>query len=326
MDINNPLVSVLIPAYNHEKFVQETIRSIINQTYKNIELIVLDDGSKDSTWQRIQELKEACEKRFARVYFETKANEGTAKTQNKLIDMAQGEYIYLIASDDISKPEAIETEINFLEKNKDYALCVGDNEIIDSSGVKCYWDKDRNIIYDKNKAKYKTFVEFLESRKHFRFTGKKFGTYETIYQANYIPNGYLIRKEVFDDFRYTTEAPLEDFYLMLYISKYYKMKFINKVLFSYRWHDSNTIKNDEKMKEYTRKTRMYEDEIFQRIDKERCFPRLLEYFDKGVLYKYFGCPCLFEVKKYRNHSTKIIIVKLFNFQIYKKTKNIKRSL
>ena len=57
---NKSLVSVLIPAYDHEKYVQETIKSIINQTYQNIELIIVDDGSKDSTWQKIQEMREEC--------------------------------------------------------------------------------------------------------------------------------------------------------------------------------------------------------------------------------------------------------------------------
>ena len=47
------LVSVIIPSYNHEKYIQEAIKSVINQTYKNIELLVMDDGSKDSTWQKI---------------------------------------------------------------------------------------------------------------------------------------------------------------------------------------------------------------------------------------------------------------------------------
>ena len=54
---SNPLVSVLIPAYNHENYVQETINSIINQTYQNIELIIYDDGSKDSTWNKTKQFK-----------------------------------------------------------------------------------------------------------------------------------------------------------------------------------------------------------------------------------------------------------------------------
>ena len=99
--MSKTLVSVIIPAYNHEKYVQETIKSIINQTYQNIELIVIDDGSKDFTWQKILEMKDECERRFEKVHFETKQNEGTCKTLNKLLSCAQGDFIDLIASDDL---------------------------------------------------------------------------------------------------------------------------------------------------------------------------------------------------------------------------------
>ena len=72
MPSSEQLVSVIIPAYNHERFVQQTIRSIIGQSYKNIELIIIDDGSTDSTWLKINELKKECEERFSRVVFKTK--------------------------------------------------------------------------------------------------------------------------------------------------------------------------------------------------------------------------------------------------------------
>ena len=61
------LISVIIPAYNHERYVEECIRSIMAQTYRNIELIVIDDGSTDGTFAKLQELKPECEKRFVRV-------------------------------------------------------------------------------------------------------------------------------------------------------------------------------------------------------------------------------------------------------------------
>ncbi len=141
---NNPLVSVVIPAYNHENYIQETIKSIINQTYKNIELVIVDDGSKDSTWQKILDMKEDCEKRFSNVCFETKENEGTCKTLNHLLELAKGDYIYLIASDDVSYPEAIESELEILNNNKDYDLCVGNCEFIDTDSKRYFWDINGN--------------------------------------------------------------------------------------------------------------------------------------------------------------------------------------
>ena len=98
------LISVIVPAYNHEKYIEECIRSIMAQTYQNIELLVIDDGSKDGTFEILKALKPECEKRFVRVVFETQENQGTRVTLNRLIDLAQGQYLYTIASDDMAKP------------------------------------------------------------------------------------------------------------------------------------------------------------------------------------------------------------------------------
>ena len=136
------LVSVIIPAYNHEQFVQETILSIIAQTYKNIELIVIDDGSKDNTWNKINELKSDCEQRFTRVHFETQENRGTCNTLNKLISLTKGDYVYFIASDDLAKPQAIEKQIIAITKNN-AIVAVGNNEIIDHNSIAIGWDKKR---------------------------------------------------------------------------------------------------------------------------------------------------------------------------------------
>ena len=239
------LVSVIIPAYNHENYIQDTIKSIIEQTYKTIELIIVDDGSKDLTWQKIQEVKEQCEKRFVNVIFETKQNEGTCKTLNKLLSLAKGEYVYLIASDDMAKPTAIEKEVIFLENNLDYALCVGDDEFIDSENKVCFLNKQDDIVYKIEEANTKTMKDRIIRRKIKQDTD--FGTYETLAMGNYIPNGYLIRRDIFDKIgNFTPEAPLEDYWFMLQIAKYSKMKFIDEILYSYRQHSSNTIKQKKK--------------------------------------------------------------------------------
>ena len=88
--------------------MQETIKSVIDQTYQNIELIIIDDGSKDNTWQKIQELKDICQKRFTRFVAQTQQNQGVTITLNKAVPLCKGKYISIIASDDLFMPQAIE--------------------------------------------------------------------------------------------------------------------------------------------------------------------------------------------------------------------------
>ena len=310
------LVSVLIPAYNHENYIQETIRTIINQTYQNIELIVIDDGSKDSTWQKIKEMEEACKERFFEVHFETKENEGTCKTLNKLLSLAKGEYVFIIASDDLAKPRAIKTFVKFLEKNPDYALVVGNNDIIDENSKICYWDEDRNVVYSKTEAKWETFGECLQKGKCFDFNSPHFGTYQTLYPGNYIPNGYLVRKSIFEKTGcFTPNAPLEDWYLMLQISKYAKMKFINEPLFSYRWHGANSMNNLERIINITNITSDYEEKILENIDEKAVLPDVLKVKKYGAYYKRQGIPYIFEILTYRKNKDKIKEIRLFNFRI-----------
>ena len=278
MDNNSPLVSVIMPAYNHEKYVQAAIQSIISQTYQNIELLIVDDGSSDSTWNRICEMKLVCEKRFSRVYFERKHNEGTCLTLNRLVLNSFGPYVFLIASDDMAMPTAIEKLVSFLEASPDYALAVGDNQIIDEKGNSCFWDFKRNIVYDSSNATYHTFKEFIECENNIKLSSEEFGSYSKLHERNHVPNGYLIRKSIFAKTGlFTVEAPLEDHYLMLQISKYAKMKFIDEVLFQYRWHTNNTIlSNYSKIVEYIKRTCE-----FERI-KNRTYKYSLDKFNSSA--------------------------------------------
>ena len=221
----NPLISVVIPAYNHEKYVEETIRSVIAQDYSPLELIVIDDGSKDATWNIIQSLKEVCEKRFVRTVFQTQENAGTCITLNRLFSMAQGDFVYLIASDDVMKPRAISMLCGFLAEHPGYVLAVGDNEIIDSESRHAFWDKDRSLVYEEEEAAFRTFAESLQESTGIPFDSEKFGSYSSLYCKNHIPNGYLIRRSVLASIpTFTKEAPLEDWYLMLQLAKHGKMK------------------------------------------------------------------------------------------------------
>lgn len=260
-----PLVSVIIPAYNHEKYIKVAIESILKQTYKPLELLIIDDGSKDTTFQKIEELSDDCLRRFKRVYFKKQENQGVIKTLNELIRLSEGEFVYILASDDVSKPSAISTLLDFLVNNKEYALVVGDNEIIDENGTVAFWDRKRRLVYDPKRAKYKTFAEALRCKKR----GEKFGAYLDLFAGNHVPNGYLIRKEIFDKTGlYQVGAPLEDWYMNLQIAKYAKMKYLDEVLFSYRWHNENTIKNKSKMTLFKKTTLEYERSLLNNISPE----------------------------------------------------------
>lgn len=315
-----PLVSVLIPAYNHENYIQETIESIINQTYPNIELIILDDGSKDKTWEKITELKPKCENRFVKIHFETKQNEGTCITLNKLLKLSSGEFVYIIASDDLAKPQAIEKEVKFLQNNPDYALAVGDNEYVDSMGKQIFRTQKAFTSNIKN-AKYKTVKEFLSSKLKIDFLSDDFGSYKTLYKENYIPNGYLIRKNIFETIgNFTKNAPLEDFWLMLQLSKYKKMKYIDEILFSYRIHDTNTIGNSTRMRELTTQTRNYEQKLLEKYLTNHKNDELLKIYNEGICYYQTGIPNILMLYKYQKINTRTLKVEIFNKTIYSKNK------
>jgi len=114
-----PLVSIVIPCYNHAQYVQETIQSVIDQDYDNIELIIIDDGSKDNSVEKIQELIPACEKRFVRFEFRHRPNKGLCATLNEAMKWCEGEYFAPLASDDIALPHKTSMQVGFFLTNND---------------------------------------------------------------------------------------------------------------------------------------------------------------------------------------------------------------
>ena len=102
-----PLVSVIVPAYNAEMYIAQTLHSVLSQTYKNIEVIVVDDGSRDGTAQIV----EAIMRRDNRVTLLHQSNSGVAAARNLAIEKSRGEYIAPIDADDIWFPQKIEKQV-----------------------------------------------------------------------------------------------------------------------------------------------------------------------------------------------------------------------
>ena len=123
--MENELVSIIMPSWNTGNFIAESIQSVINQTYKNWELIIVDDCSTDNTDEVVSFYKDQRIK-----YLKNEKNSGAAITRNKALREAQGEWIAFLDSDDLWAPEKLEHQINFM-KNNGYNLSFTEYEKID---------------------------------------------------------------------------------------------------------------------------------------------------------------------------------------------------
>ncbi|MFI3241432.1 MAG: glycosyltransferase family 2 protein [Alphaproteobacteria bacterium] len=110
-------LSVLIPIYNSAQFLTDSINSILNQTFKDFELLLLDDCSTDGSFEFISQIKDKRVK-----VFRNDKNLGISTTRNKLIDLATGEYLAIMDNDDISLPTRFEHQIKFLDNNPDVSV------------------------------------------------------------------------------------------------------------------------------------------------------------------------------------------------------------
>ncbi|MFV8368812.1 glycosyltransferase family 2 protein [Flavobacterium sp. LB2R40] len=111
--MEKPLVSIITPSFNSEKFILETMKSILNQTYKNWEMIIVDDCSTDQTVSIIKEIS----KQDNRIkLFQLETNSGTGIARNTALDKATGKYISFLDADDLWKPQKLERQMEFLKQ------------------------------------------------------------------------------------------------------------------------------------------------------------------------------------------------------------------
>ena len=182
---------------------------------------------------------------------------------------------------------------------------------MDDNSVECYWDKHQNNVYDKAKAHYVSFSDFIEKSTIKDFDTSYFGTYEALLHGNHIVNGYLIRKNIFEKTGgYTPEAPLEDYWIMLQIAKYAKMKYLREATFLYRWHANNTIIQGKKISRYTAQTLRAERNLTASLADKSFNALFAEFFEKKntkILFSFFGKLVLY---KYRTDFHKEIRLRI----------------
>ncbi|TFT47977.1 glycosyltransferase family 2 protein, partial [Proteus mirabilis] len=127
-----PLVSVIIPAYNAKKYLERAVNSVLNQSYKNVEVIIINDGSSDDTLSIIKKLSVL----HKEIIFFSHENQGISKTRNKGIELAKGEYICFLDSDDTYEPNFLMMLLKETEENNiDFSYCLF-NKVFDHNDIR----------------------------------------------------------------------------------------------------------------------------------------------------------------------------------------------
>jgi alpha-1,3-rhamnosyltransferase len=129
MKDDQPLVTVIIASYNHGPYIEQSILSVLGQTYRNIELLVVDDGSSDDSVERIRRLQS--EYSFD---FQVQQNQGLTRTLNGAIARSTGSLIAPFGSDDIMLPDRIATQVAYMDGKPEVGICAGNIELIDAEG------------------------------------------------------------------------------------------------------------------------------------------------------------------------------------------------
>lgn len=124
-----PTVSVIIPSYNHERFIEECIQSVLNQTFQDFEIIITDDASIDQTVELIEQFKDSRIKLFRHL-----KNKGASIAANNCITHAQGKYIAMLSSDDAWYPEKLEIQVEYLEQHPEIGAVFGKVDWVDETG------------------------------------------------------------------------------------------------------------------------------------------------------------------------------------------------
>lgn len=210
-----PLVSVVMPVFNSESFIGESITSIIKQSYNNWELIILNDGSTDGSIKVIEGFKD---KRIK--IFHNEKNKGLAFTRNRLFALASGKYIAILDSDDISLPSRLIKQVTFLENNLDYGMIGSSISFIDFEGR----DLNKEMHYPAQPGNIRSIL-FLHNY--------------------FAQSAIMIRSELVNENSYNSEyPPCEDYELWIRIANVSKVWNLPEILIKYRVHDNNISKTN----------------------------------------------------------------------------------
>lgn len=244
------LISIIIPIYNGEKYIKECIYSILNNNYENIELIIIDDGSNDSSYNICEELQ----KKDVRIKLFKKKNEGIAKTRSFALKKATGKYICFADQDDIVPSNAYTIMKKNIEKNNS-DLCIGSYQLLINEKFTPFFIKYSPLILEKKQI-YDYLINMTSKCRGIKYCKDTQKSSWTIWNCMY-------KKEIIDKYgiAFKKFTNYEDDFLFNfdYILKCKKISFEENNVYFWRKNlksESNSAKYIEDLYE-TRKELMF---------------------------------------------------------------------
>jgi glycosyltransferase involved in cell wall biosynthesis len=225
-----PIVSILIPLYNHSAFIEKTLDSIVDDGYSKVEVIVIDDGSSDNSFEVARNWRERNPGHFRSFQLHMQENQGVSRTLNKLVRLANGAYVCLLASDDYLLKGGIEARVTALENNSQWLAVMGDCLVVDHVG---------NVISDSGVCGF-----FEHSARKEALLDSKFIGIELVTRWSVPGPVYAMRKDCFDIIGFFDESVVvEDYDLVLRLLCKEALGFVDYKVACYRLHDQNSVKN-----------------------------------------------------------------------------------
>ena len=218
----SPLVSIIIPAYNRADYIDQTIQSVLEQSCSNVELIVIDDGSTDGTYQKIQSYKE----KLILLTHDDHVNKGQSAAINLGLSRARGKYIAILDSDDYWAPDILEIQVEYLEKHDEIGMVYSNGCAVDAKGRVIYqiYDSHHIEMSDPNLILLDCYI--------------------------LLPLSSLVRKSVYErvgrfneDFR-----AAQDHDMVLRIAEVTKLAYLPKILFYYRRHNESISSTNQRIR------------------------------------------------------------------------------
>lgn len=290
-NLRQPLISVVVPCFNHGKYLPTAIGSVLSQSYKHYEIIVIDDGSTDDT-------KIVAEK-YQGVIYVYQQNQGLSAARNTGISKSTGSFLVFLDADDWLVPGALKTNLSYFDKAPAIPFVSGAHEILYESDNKSCW-----IQMDTNENPYYQLLE-----------------------KNYIGMhaAVMFQRWVFDLYRYDTDLrSCEDYDLYLKIVRHYPVISHNKVIAVYRFHENNMSGNHLQMLESALRVLKKQESLLVNETEQQWYQKGLVFWKAFYSEKMYHKLVLLLYKGYNLNPLEIDALQQYNEALYQRFLQIRR--